>query len=450
MKEILIHNVCIFTNDPTQKVLTDHAVLIRGTKIVEIGKESLLRSQYPKSESIDGHGRLLMPGLINTHMHFYSAFARGIPFKAQPNDFGEILSLLWWKLDRSLDSEAVYYSALVSGVTAVKSGVTSIIDHHASPNAVDGSLDRIEQALEQLGLRGVLCYEVSDRDGKEIGRTGLRENERFARKCIAANEINPDHPIEAMIGLHASFTLDEDTLEAAGALSESLEKGCHIHLCEDLADSAITREKYDRGVFERLYANGILGARSITAHGIHVDDTEKDILAETDTILVHNPQSNMNNAVGKTDIFSYLDRGVLLGLGTDGMSADIRSDVRASLLLQKQDLQDSNVGWSETEQMTLRNNPLIMQRMTDKKLGRVAVGYLADLILVDYYPPTPLTAENFWGHFLFGVCDATVDTTIVNGEIIMQNQQLKNIDEARIAAEARVVARKVWNRFSRG
>ncbi len=448
--DILLHNIQIYTNDPQQPVLRNHAVLIKGTRIREIADESQLKAQYPESEKIDGQGRLLMPGLINAHMHFYSTFARGIASAGQPKDFNEILSLLWWKLDRSLDADANYYSALVPAITAVRNGITSVIDHHASPNAVDGSLDRVESALQQVGLRGVLCYEVSDRDGKAIAQQGLRENERFARKCRSAKEADPDHPIDAMIGLHASFTLDEDTLEEAGALSETLERGCHIHLCEAAADTAITKEKYNRGAVERLHSHGILGKRSITAHGIHLTDAEKDLLAETDTILVHTPQSNMNNAVGRTDIFSYLKRGLLLGLGTDGMSPDIRPDVRIALWLQKHVLEDSNVGWPETEQMTLRNNPAIMKRVSGQNVGKVAVGYLADLILVDYYPPTPMTGENFWGHFLFGVCDATVNTTIINGKIVMHDRRLLNIDEEKVAFEAQRVARQVWNRFSIG
>lgn len=447
---IFLHNIKIYTNDSPQPVLKDHGVFIEGTRIKEIAEESHLKSRYPESERIDGQGRLLMPGLINAHMHFYSTFARGMTIGAEPRDFNEILSLLWWKLDRSLDADANYYSALVPAMTAVKNGVTSVIDHHASPHAVDGSLDEVEKALHETGLRGVLCYEVSDRDGKEIANQGLRENERFVRKCQSAKAVDPDYPIDAMIGLHASFTLDEDTLEVAGTLSQSLEKGCHIHLCEGVSDSLITKEKYNRGVLERLNDYGILGRQSITAHGIHLTDAEKEILAQTDTILVHNPQSNMNNAVGRTDIFSYLDRGVLLGLGTDGMSPDIRSDVRTALWLQKHDLQDSNLGWAETEKMTLQNNPAIMERITGQKVGKVAAGYLADLILVDYYPPTPLTGENFWGHFLFGICDANVNTTIINGQLVMHNRQLINLDEEKIAFESRRISERVWKRFSVG
>jgi putative selenium metabolism protein SsnA len=445
--DTLVHNVRIYTNDPARPAIDDGWVLIRGTRIHALGSGGDLGERYSDSSRIDGGGRLLMPGLVNAHMHLYSTFARGMPVRASPRNFNQILEQLWWKLDRSLDAEACYYSALVPAITAIRAGVTSVIDHHASPNAVDGSLDRVAEAVYRSGLRAVLCYEVSDRDGKAVSAAGLRENERFALKCMEAKRNDPDHPLDAMVGLHASFTLDEDTLAAAGALSRSLDRGCHIHLCEAGSDAVLTREKYGRGVVERLRDHGILGTRSIAAHGVHLTEADKDEFAETGSILVHNPQSNMNNAVGRTDVGGCLGRGILLGIGTDGMSADIRPDLRTAPLLQKHALADSNAGWSETETIALRNNPAIIERVAGQKVGRIAEGYLADLILVDYHPPTPFAGNNFWGHFLFGVCDATVDTTIINGKIVMRDRELAGLDEERIAFEARSVARKVWDRF---
>ncbi|MBF0277552.1 MAG: putative aminohydrolase SsnA [SAR324 cluster bacterium] len=445
---ILICNTKIFTNDPQQGILNDQALAIQGSKIHELGNEADLKIKYQDYARIDGKGRLLMPGMVNAHMHFYSTFARGIALSGSPQNFSEILSMLWWKLDRALDPDSIYYSALLSSITAIKQGVTSIIDHHASPNAVDGSLDRIEEALQQLGMRGVLCYEISDRDGNEVAQQGLRENERYIKKCQQAKTQDPNHLLDAMIGLHASFTLHNDTLEKAGAISQSLQKGCHIHLGEDPQDRMITQEKYDAGLVDRLQQFGILGTSSITAHGIHLTDQEKDGLAQTDTMLVHNPQSNMNNAVGRTDIFSYLKRGVLLGMGTDGMSPDLKPDIRTALLLQKHDLKDNTLAWNETRQMVLSNNPAIMKRVSGQNVGKIAPGFQADLILVDYYPPTPLTSENFWGHFLFGICDAVVDTGIINGKVVMQNKHLPGIDEEKIAIESHKCAQRVWDRFN--
>lgn len=444
---LLIHNVTIVTNDDQNSIRTDNAVAVEGSRIKEVGSEADLLEKYFDYQQIDGQGKLLMPGLINVHMHFYSTFARGLVLPAKPKNFHEILSMLWWKLDSSLDSEAVYYSTLIPAITAVRKGITAIIDHHASPNAVDGSLDRIEEALSQVGLRGVLCYEVSDRNGKVITHEGLRENERYIKKCKSAMDKNPDHLFEAMMGLHASFTLDDDTLEEASELSRSLERGCHIHVLEDGADGRITREKYGSGVVERLRRFGILGEQTIAAHCIHLTEEEKDLLAQSKTMVAHNPQSNMNNAVGRTDIFGYSKRGTKVGIGTDGMSADLKPDIRTAVLLHKHDLKNHNVGCNEIQQMVFKSNPAIFEIVSGQKVGSIMPGYPADFILVDYFAPTWLTGDNFWGHFLFGIADAEVDTTIINGKIVVKNKIIPDLDELEIVEKAKGVAKRVWEKF---
>lgn len=330
----------------------------------------------------------------------------------------------------------------------MRHGVTAIIDHHASPKATDGSLDRIEAALAQLGLRGLLCYEISDRDGADAALAGLRENERYIEKCRAAKERDPGHLYDAMMGLHASFTLEDRTLETAAETARRLERGCHIHVLEDAVDRTLTRQRYGAEIVERLQRFGILGERSIAAHGIYLSEAEMDLIAESGTIVVHNPQSNMNNAVGRADIFALLRRGVLLGLGTDGMSAGLWPDARCAALLHKHDLQNPGAGWTEIQQMVLKNNPAIYRRLTGQQVGQIKQDYLADLILIDYFPPTPIRGDNIWGHFLFGIADAPVDTSIINGNIVMQGRQIKGIDEAETAARAQEVAAKVWKLFA--
>ncbi|NIR46967.1 MAG: putative aminohydrolase SsnA, partial [candidate division Zixibacteria bacterium] len=405
------------------------------------------KEKYDSFRQIEGKGRLLMPGWINAHMHLYSTFARGIALPSPPANFYEILSKLWWKLDSVLDWDAVYYSALIPAITAVKKGVTAFIDHHASANAVDGSLDCIEEALALVGMRGILCYEVTDRYGKEVRINSLMENERYAKKCDENRGTNSNHLYDALVGLHASFTLEDETLEEAATLQQSLQIGGHIHVLEDALDARLTHEKYKTSVVERLAEYQLLGEQTIAAHGIYLSAQEKDLLSDTDTIVVHNPQSNMNNAVGRTDIFGLLDRDILVGLGTDGMTPDVKVDARTANLLHKHDLKKPNIGWEEIQHMLLKSNPEIYRRISGRLIGKVEPGYLADLILVDYFPATPLTGDNFWGHFLFAIADAPVDTTIINGEIVMGNQQLPHIDEAKIAVEAREVAEEVWQAF---
>lgn len=444
---LLIHNATVFTNDDDNTILPDASIAIEDAHIVEVGPQLDLRERYREFTRINAGGRLVMPGLINAHNHFYSTFARGLALRDTPQNFYEILTMLWWKLDSALDPEAVYYSTLIPAITAIRSGVTAVIDHHASPNAVDGSLDQIEEALSLLGLRAILCYEISDRDGEEVRNAGLMENERFAKKCDLARQEDPAYLYDAMVGLHASFTLENESLELAGELSRNLQKGCHIHLMEDMCDQRITRERYEYGVVARLLRFGILGEQSLTAHGIYLTEREMSVLADTGTMLAHNPQSNMNNAVGRADVFKMLENGILVGIGTDGMSGDIKPDMRTAYLLHKHELKNSNAGWLEVQEMALKNNAEIYRRISGQKVGRIEPGYLADVIVVDYYPPTPMQPDNFWGHFLFGIADAPVDTTIINGKVVMQHKELPDIDEEELAAEAHMVAREVWRRF---
>ncbi len=386
---LLIHNVTIFTNDEANQMLTGQGVVIEGTRIGAVGPVAELQAQYPEAERLDGRGRLLMPGFVNTHMHFYGLYARGISLRQTAHNFHEILQYLWWALDKVLDPEAVYYSALIPAITAVRKGVTSMIDHHASPFACAGSLDQIEEALALVGVRGLLCYEVSDRDGKVIRDAGLAENERYMRHCQRAKAENPDHLFDGMMGLHASFTLDDDSLQQAVAIANTLDRGCHIHMLEDFVDETLTQAQYGRSVVERLDYFGVLGEKSITAHGIFVDARGRDLLANSNTIVVHQAQSNMNNAVGRADVFALLDRGITVGIGTDGMTPDLRREAMTGYLMHKHHMHDNNLGWGEYERMTLKHNPAIYQRLTGQKVGRIAPGYLADVILVDYYPPRP-------------------------------------------------------------
>jgi putative selenium metabolism protein SsnA len=442
---LLIKNASIFTNSEKDCLLHNHAIAIERSRIKEIGLEENLVQKYSEYDIIDGRGRLLLPGWINAHMHCYSTYARGLALHQSPNNFIEILEQLWWKLDKSLDEESTYYSALIPAIAAVKSGVTAIIDHHASPMAIDGSLDRIENALRQVGLRAILCYEVSDRDGPERRKQGLDENERFIMKCRTDQDRRDNFLFEGIFGLHASLTLNDETLESVSDLNKKFQSGFHLHVAESETDND-PKYKGTRAV-ERLKKFDILGNKTIAAHGIHLTEEEMNILAETDTMVVHNPQSNMNNAVGRTNIFQLLNKSILVGLGSDGMSASLYPEMRAANLIHKHDLKNPAVGWNETRQMVLRNNSAIYERITGQKLGVLKPGYLADMILVDYFPPTPLTCENIWGHILFGIADAPVDTTIINGSIVMRNKEFINLDEAEIAAKSREFASKVWDRF---
>ncbi|MBU4310331.1 putative aminohydrolase SsnA, partial [bacterium] len=438
---ILIENGTVVTLGKENKIIEDGAVYIEGNTIKEVGTTAEVNSRIQNPESriqkIDAKGKIVMPGLINTHHHLYSTFARGMAIPGEPaKNFVEILERLWWPLDKTLNKEDIYYSALIPLIECVRNGTTTIIDHHESQTYQLGSLDELERAAREMGIRSCFCLGVSDRYDR--GKEGLEESERFLKKLQDPGSRIQDHLISSMVGLHASFTVNDDTLEKAVALAKKYDVGIHAHCAEDKADEEDSVKKYGKRVVERFRDKGVLGPKSILVHGVHLDEKEMDILKKTKTNLVHNPESNMNNAVGWADVLKMIEKGVMVGLGTDGMSSDMLSQMRCAYLIARNEKKDPRVAFMEAPRMLLENNPKIISQVTPfGKLGEISIGSLADVVLIDYLSPTPLNENNFLGHLIFGLVDATIDTTIVNGKILMENKRLVGIDEEKITAKSK-------------
>ena len=439
---LLIKNGTVITLGNNNRVLPDHHVIIVDGKIKAI--TDTIPDDHVFDRVIEANGKLIMPGFINAHMHFYSTMVRGLG-KAEPaGNFQEVLENLWWRLDKKLSFEDTYYSALVMLVQAIKCGTTTLIDHHASPGTVKGSLQEIARAVHQTGLRASLCYELSDRDGKEISQQGLDENEECIKHCSE----NDDEYLKAMFGLHASFTIEEETLLKAVEIGKKYNSGFHVHVAEAASNQEATLEKFGMSVVERFHKYGILGNKTIAAHCIHIDEKEMDLLAQTDTMVVHNPQSNMNNAVGIADIITLQNKGILVGLGTDAMTVNMLEEVRVAMWAQHLRNANPSVGFMEVVNTLFFNNAKITDRFWNRKLGTLEEGAAADIILLEYYSPTPLDETSVLGHFIFGLTNARVDTTIVNGKVLMENQKLSiDLDEKEINAKAAEAAAKLWDRF---
>jgi putative selenium metabolism protein SsnA len=441
---LLLGNGLLITRDSANPLIEDGCVAIRDQLIAEVGTTAALRGKYPEARFMDARRKLIMPGLINTHMHFYSTFARGMFLEsAPPANFREILERLWWRLDKVLTLEDVYYSALIPIIDCIKNGVTTVFDHHASPNCARGSLFRIAEATQAAGLRACLCYEVSDRDGATIAEAGIQENLEFIKHCHEA----ADPLLKAMFGLHASFTLSDATLERCVAQNAGTGAGFHIHAAEGVEDRDDARAKYGMGVIERLHSRGVLGPKSIAVHCVHIAAAEIGLLRESGTNVVHNPESNMGNAVGVSPVLAMHAQGVRLGLGTDGYTSDMLESFKAANCLHKHASHHPSVAWTEIPQLLFENNRQIAAGYFEKPLGRLVAGAYADLIVVDYQPPTPLTAENVNSHLLFGVSGRAVDTTIINGRVVMEDRRLTTLDEETISARSRELAEKVWRRI---
>ena len=454
---LLIENGTVLTAGKKPAVLPNHSVLIEDGCITKIAPRNRLKALAAKR--IDASRKVVTPGFINAHTHFYSTFARGLTKTRPAGNFVQVLENLWWRLDSALTIEDCYYSALIALLDAIRHGTTTLIDHHASPHAVRGSLGAVEKAVRQTGLRACLCYELSDRDGARIAKEGWEENVDFIRHCQRKSRLEQEGAgpgsarrsqptVSALFGLHAAFTLKDATLEKASALGHELGAGFHIHVAEDRSDQDYSLKKHRIRVVERLNRFGILGPRSIAAHCVHVNRREMDLLAETRTAVVHNPQSNMNNAVGVADVVGMFKRGVLVGLGTDAMTTNMMEELRAALWAQHLSARNPSVGFGEVVSALVLNNPIIAGRCFDLPLGELREGSVGDVAIIDYDPPTPLAAGNSFGHMLFGMSQAPVDTTIVGGRVLMQNQRLTlDLDEPRINARARELAAKMWKRL---
>ncbi len=433
-------NGIVATLGKENKVLLNGSVVTDGEQVVAIGDSAEMKKRYPKAETIDCNGKVVMPGFICTHHHFYSTMARGMAIPGEPaSNFVEILERLWWKLDMALSEEDITLSAQIPLIECIRNGTTTVIDHHASPSMRDGSLDLIESAVRQAGIRASLCYEVSDRNAPG---GGIKENERFIKKVGKG-----DGQIAAMMGLHASFTLSDETLEKCVGIAKDADIGCHVHVAEDAADREDSIKKYGMPTVKRLDKMCASGEKSLFVHCVHIDDSEMDIIAATKTAVVHNPESNMNNAVGVTRVLDLLKKHILVGLGTDGMSSDMLAQMRTAYLLHRLANHDPRVAFAEAPQMLLQNNAEICERQFGLKLGEIAEDHPADLAILDYQPPTPISDMNFLGHLIFGLVDAAVDTTVCKGKILMKNKKVLALDEERIAARSRELAPKVWKRL---
>jgi putative selenium metabolism protein SsnA len=444
---MLITNAKLITWEMPNRIVEGWALYLADGKIVEIGLESDLLARYPDEERLDAAGQYVMPGNICAHTHFYGAFARGLAIPGSaPQDFPEILQKLWWPLDKSLTYEDIRASAEVMMVDAIRHGTTTLIDHHASPHAIDGSLDVIADVVEQAGLRAVLCYEVTDRDGEQKATAGIQENVRFIKELATNN--SRSKRVAATFGLHASLTLSDATLERCRQDAPD-GTGFHIHVAEHEVDEYDSLSKTGLRVVDRLYRSGILGSRTIVAHAVHVDAKEVNLLAETGTWVTHQPRSNMNNGVGVTQVESFMRAGIPVCLGTDGFSHTMWQEWKTTYLLHKVWNRDPRrMNGMDVVDMGVYNNAALADRFfVDAPMGVIIPGAHADLIFVDYHPYTPLTEGNLPWHIIFGFQESMLTTTIVAGKVLMKDRHLLTVDEEAISARARQLAPGVWQRY---
>ena len=431
------------TFDEKNPYLENGAVVVEGDRIIDVGNSLDLEKKYPGAEVIDAKGRVIMPGLINSHMHIYSSFARGMKITNLTRNFDEILENLWWKVDKNLTLEGTKYSAYATYMDCIKNGVTTVIDHHASPFHLKGSLRTIAEVAKEIGIRASLSYEVSDRDGEKIAEEGIEENIDFIKW---AKEENSDM-IGAMFGMHAAFTLSDETLEKCKKAMEPYDNGYHIHVAEGYTDLKNSLEKHGKRVVERLKDFGIFREKTIAVHCIHVNEQELDIIKNSGSSVVHNPESNMGNAVGRSPAVEMINRGMEVGLGSDGYTSDMLESYKVANILHKHHLSDPTVAWGESPRMLFENNRKIVKKQFNCQVGILEKGGKADIIIMDYLPHTEMNGDNFYSHILFGMSGRGTVTTMVNGKLVMKDRVILTVDEEKTLAKAREVSKEMWKSF---
>ncbi|NFR86830.1 MULTISPECIES: putative aminohydrolase SsnA [unclassified Clostridium] len=442
---LLVGNGRVITQDNKEPYLEDGCIAIKDNMILEVGNTDELKEKYKDYEFIDAEEKVIMPGLINTHHHIYSAFARGLTLNNPPSkSLIDILENVWWKIDKKLTLEDVKYSTYTTLIECVKNGVTTVFDHHASPMSASRSLFTIADAATHLGIRGVYAYEVSDRDGDEILNEGIEENVNFIK---VSNE-REDDMVKGMFGMHASFTLTDESLKKCVNSMKGIDAGYHIHAAEGIDDLNHCLKNNNKRVIERLNDFGILGEKTICAHCIHINKREIDILKETNTNVVNNPESNMGNAVGCAPVMEMMKNEVVVGLGTDGYTSDMFESMKVENIIHKHNLCNSNVGFVETNRMLFENNRNIAGKYFTKPLGILKEGAYADLIIVDYNPLTPMNENNLNGHIMFGMSGRGVDTTIINGKVVMKNRKIITVNEDKIFKESRKISGEFWKNLN--
>lgn len=443
LPNLIIGNGVVATCESPARVIEDGAVAVSGEFIVDVGPSEEVRRKYPEAHFEDVEGRLIMPGMICTHTHLYATFARGMQVDGPPpRVFSRILEGLWWRLDRALTEEDIWMSAMMPLIWSVRNGTTTILDHHSSPNAIPGSLDIIADAVTKVGIRASLAYEVSDRDGSEAAAEGIRENVRFIEWCNR----NPSPLLRATFGLHASLTLSDETLKKCVEAPGAAEAGFHIHTAEGIEDLIRSIRRYGKPVVRRLDDLGVWNDKSLAVHCVHVNPEEIEILKQRNVSVIHNPESNMGNAVGAAPVEEMISQGIRVGLGTDGCSCDMFQSLRIANLLLKHKEADPHIGWAEAPLMAFQNNSAILAKYWDVPIGVLKPGAYADLIVVDYWAPTPIDDRNFYNHVLLGISGGMVDSTIVGGEFLMRHRELTTVDEERMAARSRELSRDLWAR----
>jgi putative selenium metabolism protein SsnA len=444
LADLLVKNGVLVTMDSQRRILEGHSVAIEGGRVAEVGKTTDLERKHTSAEVLDASGRIVMPGIVCSHSHLYGMLLRGASLKiTPPSDFTQILQRVWWPVDEAMTSEDAYASALVASVEFAKSGVTTFADTYSGPNSISGVLDHIARAVEEVGIRGFLAFEATERHSKDEGIKGVQENLRFAQKA----HLKPEGKAKPLFSIHASFTVSDDLIREVKTLAVKYHAPITIHTSEGLGDVHHNLENYGKRTVERLRDVGLLGPDVVLAHCVNLSDDEIEIISRTNTGVAHNPMSNMLNAVGVAPILRMLEKNVKVGLGNDGYVFDMFENMRAAFLLHRVHNRNPNAidPYTVLEMATINGARLYG---VEKEFGSIEVGKKADIIVIrPSILPTPLNGTSALGHLINTVDGGDVEHVLVNGKLIVRNKQLITFDEEKAQSISQAAAAKLWARL---
>ncbi|MEA2105670.1 MAG: amidohydrolase family protein [Bacteroidota bacterium] len=389
------------------------------------GKIQFINDIVPNaSEVLDCSGKIVTKSFALGHHHVYSALSRGMGApKKNPENFYEILQYIWWTLDKSLDKEIIEASALYTAMACAKAGSTFVIDHHASPNYINGSLEIIANAFDKVGVSHLLCYEITDRDGLDKAEKGLEETESY----LQSNQ--------GLVGLHASFTVSDETMKKAANLMQKHNSGFHIHVAEDQYDQEHCQNHHNKSVIERLNNFGALdSSKSILVHCLHLNENERKLVRRSKAYIVQNMESNLNNNVG---YFNSKGLGKNIMLGTDGMHSDILQSAKSAFFVGQG---FDTIDFSSVYERFRKVHEYIALNQFDGDGEN-------NLVILDYDSPTPINQDNFLGHFVFGINSNHINDVISNGKIIVKNRKMKTVNESEILEFSKEQSVRLWKKM---
>lgn len=437
--KLLVKGGTVVTMDEKSRVIHDSAVAVEDGRILAVGPSDSISRGFHADEVLDAKGCLVMPGLICSHTHLYGVALRGSALGIRPpEDFLQILQRIWWPVDECLTDADAYATALAAGAESLLNGTTCFADTYSAPNAVGGSLDHITKAVNEVGIRGLISFEATERRSEREGRRGLEENLRFIASRRKGRAMG-------MLSLHASFTVSDELIAKAVEAREKHRVPLTIHVSEGPNDAYHNMERYGKRTVERLSDRGLLSRRAVLAHCVHLSEPEVELIARSSASVAHNPMSNMLNAVGVAPLLEMLDHGVNVGLGNDGYVFDMFENMRAAYLLQRVARRNPNrPSPQEVVEMCTVN---AAKAYGLSSLGSLSKGKRADVLVVKpTFMATPYSGS-VYGYIVNGLRGADVRDVVVDGEVVVREKKLTKIDLEKSQERVLRTMESLWQRL---